>query len=359
MIRQHYTVADRLSEEDAQAVRVALLEIIKYYIHKDLNIKEVCIIVSYIASVNHEYLIVELMELIWTQMNSKNCLDQLFLLLHEPQTAELCYALLTDRKYSTRLHLTVLKVGFSICFCLQIQNVCHILIVRLSFRQFLNCLLSTKRVSKKHKWAVRLHDPQISCQTLYPGLISHMLPLDFNQDIILMLLDMALADDSGFGYCGALHMIYHLSEADIDLKLEVAKKIVTVAFNKLNSSIHIAKQCGWQDSIARLLVRKHITSNFTVEGNYVIGKDIQDHTFDETGVEFAMDMLTFDEKSMELGSQSSIHNSNLLLNEIHANFTEAANVIEHEIKGKRFNFLIKFYLTKKNLIYIYPIFRNG
>lgn len=111
VIRLYYTVADPLTEEDAQAVRVALLEIIKYYIQKDLNIKEVCVIISYIASVNHEYLIVELLELIWTQMTSKNCLDQLFLLLHEPQTAELCYALLTDRKYSARLHLTVLKVN--------------------------------------------------------------------------------------------------------------------------------------------------------------------------------------------------------------------------------------------------------
>lgn len=111
VIRQYYAVADRLGDEDAQAVRVALLEIIKYYIHKDLNIKEVCIIIAYIASVNHEYLIVELLEVIWTQMNSKHCLDQLFLLLHEPSTAELCYALLTDRKYSNRLHLTVLKVS--------------------------------------------------------------------------------------------------------------------------------------------------------------------------------------------------------------------------------------------------------
>lgn len=150
-----------------------------------------------------------------------------------------------------------------------------------------------------------------------------------------MMLDMVLADDSGIGYCGALHLIYHLSEADIDLKLEIAKKIVTVAFSKLNSSIHIAKQNGWQESVARLLVRKHIPTNFTVEGNYVIGKDAQENTFDEsTGVEFAMDMLTFDEKTMELDSQSSINNSNLLLNEIQANFTEAANVIEHEIKGK-------------------------
>ncbi|XP_031626139.1 neurobeachin-like protein 1 isoform X2 [Contarinia nasturtii] len=306
VIRQHYAVPDRLGEEDAQCVRVALLEIIKYYIHKDLNIKEVCIIISYIASVNRECLIVELVDLIWTQMNSRHCLDQVFLLMHEPNTAELCYALLTDRKYSSRLHLTILK--------------------------FLNCLLSTKRVSKKHKWAIRLHDPTIHCQTLFPGLISHMLPLDHNTDIILMMLDMALADDSGVGYCGALNLIFHLSEADIDLKLEIAKKIVTVAFNKLNSSIHIAKQIGWQDSIARLLVRKHIATNFTVEGNYVIGKDVQDNADDESGVEFAMDMLTFDEKSMELGSQSSMNNSNLLLNEIQANFTEAANVIEHEIK---------------------------
>lgn len=113
VIRQHYAVPDRLGEEDAQAVRVALLEIIKYFIHKDLNIKEICIIISYIASVNHEYLIVELLDLIWTQMNSKHCLDQVFLLMHEPNTAELCYALLTDRKYSSRLHLTVLKVSLN------------------------------------------------------------------------------------------------------------------------------------------------------------------------------------------------------------------------------------------------------
>lgn len=109
-IRQHYAVPDRLGEEDAQAVRVAILEIIKYYL-KDLNIKEVNTIISYIASVNHEYLIVELVDLIWTQMNSKHCLDQVFLLMHEPNTAELCYALLTDRKYSSRLHLTILKVS--------------------------------------------------------------------------------------------------------------------------------------------------------------------------------------------------------------------------------------------------------
>lgn len=315
--------------EDGQAVRTALLEIIKYYLQKDLNIKEVCNIIAYIASVNHEHLILEIIELILTQLNNKSCKDQLYLLMHEPQTAELCYSLLTDRKYSKNLHKIVLEVNHFLEFNFEMEmtNFFHSL-------QFLSCLLNTKRVSKKHKSAVRLYDPTISCQTLYPGLISHMLPLDLDRDIILMLLDLALCDDSGFGYCGALHLIHHLSEADIELKIEVAKKLLTVAYSKLNSPLHIAKQCGWQESIARLLVRKHITSSYTVEGNYVLGKDIQYQPFDETGVEFAMDVLTFDEKSMELGSQSSMNRDhNLILNEIQASVTEAANVIEHEIKG--------------------------
>lgn len=201
--------------------------------------------------------------------------------------------------------------------------------------QFLGCLLSTKRIQKKYKLAIRLNDTSIGCQTLFPGLISHMLPLDHDRDIILALLDLALADDSGFGYCGALHLIHHLSEADIDLKVEIAKRLLTVTFGKLNSPFHIAKQVGWQESVARLLVRRHITSTFTVEGNYVLGKDIQNQPFDETGVEFAMDMLTFDEKTMELVSQSSMNRDhNVILNEIQASVTEAANVIEHEFKGE-------------------------
>lgn len=195
-------------------------------------------------------------------------------------------------------------------------------------------LLNSKRISKKHKLAVRLYDSSIGCQTLYPGLISHMLPLDLDRDIILSLLDLSLSDDSGFGYCGALHLIHHLSEVDLDLKLEIANKLLTVTFNKLNSPFHIAKQIGWQESVARLLVRKHRTSSYTVEGNYVLGKDIQNQPFDESGVEFAMDMLTFDEKTMELSSQSSLNRGdhNIILNEIQASVTEAANVIEHEIK---------------------------
>lgn len=217
--------------------------------------------------------------------------------------------------------------------------------------QFISCLLHTKRISKKHKLALRLYDSSITCQTLYPGLISHLLPLNLDKAIILNLIDLALSDDSGFGYCGALHFMHHLSEADISLKIEIATKLLHITFNKLNSPFHIAKQVGWQESIARLLVKKHIAANYTVEGNYVLGKDIQNVPYDE-GVEFAMDMLTFDEKNMEIETQSmNNRDHSLLLNEIQASVTEAANVIEHEIKGiadKKFLKLIDF-IKKKNI----------
>lgn len=112
IIRQYYATPDKLNDEDGSVVRMALFEIIKYYIQKDLNIKEVCVIIAFIASVNYEHIIIEILDVIVTQMNNKSCKDQLFLLMHEPQTAELCYSLLTDRKYSARLYTAVLKVRY-------------------------------------------------------------------------------------------------------------------------------------------------------------------------------------------------------------------------------------------------------
>lgn len=129
IIRQYYAKPDNLTEEDGKSVRLALLEIIKYYIQRELSIKEVCfsedlllncifnhlnfkvgIIVSYVASVKYEYLVIEMLELLISVMTNKNCKDQIFLLLHEPQTAELLYALLVDKNYGRELREIFLKV---------------------------------------------------------------------------------------------------------------------------------------------------------------------------------------------------------------------------------------------------------
>lgn len=130
--------------------------------------------------------------------------------------------------------------------------------------QFISGLLHTNKISKKHKLTLRLHDPSVSCQSLYPGLISHMMPLDLDEETIMQMLELALFDgsfecfflffvfetkffcsyasDSSFGYCGALHLIHNLCSADIHLKLEISKKMLTTTFNKLNSPFLIAKQ---------------------------------------------------------------------------------------------------------------------
>lgn len=43
--------------------------------------------------------------------------------------------------------------------------------------------------------------------------------------------------------------------------------------------------------------------------------------------------MTFDEKTMELNPHEGNKDHNVILTEIQASVTEAANVIEHEIKG--------------------------
>lgn len=52
VIRQYYAAVDGMDEEDTQAVRLSLLDIIKYYIQKELNIKEVTIIFRTIIMCN-------------------------------------------------------------------------------------------------------------------------------------------------------------------------------------------------------------------------------------------------------------------------------------------------------------------
>lgn len=93
-------------------------------------------------------------------------------------------------------------------------------------------------------------------------------------------------------------------------------------------------QIGWQESISRLLIKKQITNSYT-KNDHILGKDIQNIPFEENP-EFLnqMDLMTFDEKTMELNAHDGNKEHNLTLTEIQASVTEAANVIEHEIKGE-------------------------
>jgi hypothetical protein len=52
---------------------------------------------------------------------------------------------------------------------------------------------------------------------------------------------LLIADSSG-AYAGALSLLHALSLADLDLKLEAARKILTATFMKVNAPHHFARQ---------------------------------------------------------------------------------------------------------------------
>lgn len=111
-IRIHFIAPNNITESDAHAIRMALLDTLKIFIQKEVNIKEVGFFLSFLATVKHEQSLVEVLDL-WAQHMEANCKDQMFLLLLEPQTAELIYCLLIDRNFGSELHLAVCRVSCS------------------------------------------------------------------------------------------------------------------------------------------------------------------------------------------------------------------------------------------------------
>jgi hypothetical protein len=54
--------------------------------------------------------LLEVLEMVISYMESKNCKDQIFLLLYEPSYAETLYCLLVEKGFSMQLKQRVLKV---------------------------------------------------------------------------------------------------------------------------------------------------------------------------------------------------------------------------------------------------------
>lgn len=145
--------------------------------------------------------------------------------------------------------------------------------------------------------------------------------------IVLMILEQTLSSDSEVGYCGTLSLIHHLCLADINLKLEITRRLLTTTFTKLHSPNLISQQIGWQESISRLLVKKPI-ANLSNDNKNVV----DDISFDDNSDILNDDLIIFDEKTMELNYQSIKDSGMILTEKLHAHVSEAAHVIESEIK---------------------------
>lgn len=232
VIQQFFVTNDVLTANDGKTVRDALFRIIRYYILKEISHKEVSALITFLLTIKSDIIIVEVLEMLNNVMQSKNCNDQIFLLIYEPSIGELLYALVAEKSLDQSTQAVLVK--------------------------FLGSVLNTEKIGNRHKNNLRLIDPSIECNSLYHGLYSFLFPIDLSSNIILSLLDMNLSLDTAIGYSAALCIIYHLNLASLQLKVEISRRLLTCTFTKTKSPQLIAKQIGWQESLARLLIKKPI-----------------------------------------------------------------------------------------------------
>ncbi|XP_075227690.1 neurobeachin-like protein 1 [Lycorma delicatula] len=229
-IRRHYSTGSESNE--SKAIRVSLLGLIKYYLQKECNTKEIAAILGFLVTVKEEILIMEVLDMLVAHLETKTCRDQIFLLMYEPQAADMLYCLLTEKHFSMELKQRVLKM--------------------------LSVLLRTEKVYDRNKGRLRLND-STPCG-LYPGLIAMLPENHFSMEFTVILLEQILLSESSASYAGALSLIHALALCDVDVKLEAARKILTITFMRPSAPQQFAKQLGWQDCITRLLVKCPIST---------------------------------------------------------------------------------------------------
>ncbi len=62
--------------------------------------------------------------------------------------------------------------------------------------------------------------------------------------------------DDASTYQGVLGLVHHLQWAPLDVKLEVARRVMTFLFSRPEAPQQLARQIGWQDCLTKLLVKK-------------------------------------------------------------------------------------------------------
>lgn len=249
-----------------------------------------------------------------SHMEKKSCRDQIFLLMYEPHSAELLYALLIDKEFSMDLKQKVLR--------------------------FLSLLLRSERVYERHKTRLRLQDGSVigNSNGMYLGLVSYLHEQVLTMEVVVMLMEQLLMTDANNNYAGALMLLNVLALADLDIKLEVAKKVLTTTFMKPQAPQLFAKQTAWQDSIARLLIKCPI--NVTEQEPDSAFPDLM--TFDEEGMKDEPSLSLFTSTAMVLENKVTEN-----INNAADNITSAVASVYSAFKQKTVEMQVK-YEKKKN-----------
>ncbi len=240
VIRRHYSPSiatedsggGQLCKEDCRTIRASLRGLVKFFLQRDATARDVNPIVAFLLTEKNEILLREMGETVVQYLeNGRQTRDQVFLLMYEKKRADLLYCQLLAKEFSPSLRRSLLRL--------------------------LTVLLRTSRVSLRHKYRMHLAEAR------YLGFLHLWFRKSAKGEItaitkeeILLLLDQMLLFDQPVSYQGVLGLVHHLQWSDVSTKLEAARRIMTCLFAKPEVPQNFAKQIGWQECLAKLLVKK-------------------------------------------------------------------------------------------------------
>ena len=230
VVRQHYSNKSRnfLSPEDNKTIRASLFGMIKFFLQKDVNAKEVNSITNFIFSFRKSEILSEVLDLLLGYFESKLVKDQMILIMAEPKCIDLIFCILLEETLSDETRMKIYKLLFA--------------------------LLRTSKISNRHK--SRLHLQEVG----YLGFLYMRAAKEppISMDEVVQLTNQMLAFDHPSSYQGILALCHHLYLADIDIKLELARKILVLVYSHPHAPASLYKHTGWQGCIARLLVKEMV-----------------------------------------------------------------------------------------------------
>eukprot|EP00095_Tigriopus_kingsejongensis_P009861 snap_masked-scaffold853_size88743-processed-gene-0.4 protein:Tk09861 transcript:snap_masked-scaffold853_size88743-processed-gene-0.4-mRNA-1 annotation:"neurobeachin-like protein 1 isoform x3" len=250
VIRKHYVECDALSSEDCRTIRASLFGLIKYFLQREVTAKEVYPLVSFVLAERNGTLLIEIADMLTQYLDNRQAKDQMFLVMYESKRADLFHCLLLSQDLEEQHRISLLKM--------------------------LTAIMRTNRVSVRHKHRMHLFEAKyLGFLHLRFKRLGEDTPV--SKDEILYYIDQMLLFDDSTTFQGILGLVHYLQWFDLDIKLEIARRIMTFMFTRPDVPMQFARQIGWQDCLTRLLVKKilkpEIEANISLDDSRSLGND--------------------------------------------------------------------------------------
>ncbi|XP_040213180.1 neurobeachin-like protein 1 isoform X2 [Rana temporaria] len=224
-IRIYYSKETSLASEDLTTIRTSLFGLIKYFLSKGGTQEEIQSIIGYIAATSDEQQLNGILEIIYHLLTTTPTIDQLFLILFEPGSADMLYALLLNQRYSDRLKELVFKI----------------------LEQMLNC----NKVYEKSKQRIRLREGG------YSGLGLLLNEAHVSTLLIKGLLNQILRADPVVNYKDLLAVVHMSHKSDLSVRVAICRKVLQLLQFQPDAAYQIAQQVSWQDTFIRFFLKEN------------------------------------------------------------------------------------------------------